>query len=234
MSDLNLNQIQNRLNELFVTYGERKLIFWFDPKKEFEEDIINGKIELKDAKVFILEPNTQFMTKRFFEIEDTDNNYLIYAPFEKISDDDQDNHLLSILKYSSEFSADRISLVMTQLNIPNELHDAMVHYAKFFGARSRITAFNKLITTEIKSKQELEIAMMAVLTKANTAQFYSIIQSLLVEYAYESSSLYEQLVTFDLQNAFWKYVSLYYGFISETPTIQKLTVSFLLMLFMGN
>ncbi|OTP44565.1 hypothetical protein A5797_000220 [Enterococcus faecalis] len=103
MSDLNLNQIQNRLNELFVTYGERKLIFWFDPKKEFEEDIINGKIELKDAKVFILEPNTQFMTKRFFEIEDTDNNYLIYAPFEKISDDDQDNHLLSILKYSSEF-----------------------------------------------------------------------------------------------------------------------------------
>ncbi len=233
MSDLNLNQIQNRLNELFVTYEERKLIFWFDPKKEFEEDIINGKIELKDAKVFILEPNTQFMTKRFFEIEDTDNNYLIYAPFEKISDDDQDNHLLSILKYSSEFSADRISLVMTQLNIPNELHDAMVHYAKFFGARSRITAFNKLITTEIKSKQELEIAMMAVLTKANTAQFYSIIQSLLVEYAYESSSLYEQLVTFDLQNAFWKYVSLYYGFISETPTIQKLTVSFFVNAFYG-
>lgn len=44
MSDLNLNQIQNRLNELFVTYGERKLIFWFDPKKNLKRILLMGKL----------------------------------------------------------------------------------------------------------------------------------------------------------------------------------------------
>ncbi len=66
MSDLNLSQIQTRLNELFVTYGERKLIFWFDPKKEFEEDIDNGQIVLNGAQIYKLAPDNQFETKRFF------------------------------------------------------------------------------------------------------------------------------------------------------------------------
>jgi len=100
MSDLNLNEIQHRLNELFVTFGERKLIFWFDPKKEFEEDIDNGTIQLEDASIKKIKPNQQFLTKRFFEMEDTTNNYLVYAPFKRMSDSDENNHLLSILKYS--------------------------------------------------------------------------------------------------------------------------------------
>lgn len=233
MSDLNLSQIQTRLNELFVTYGERKLIFWFDPKKEFEEDINNEQIKLENAKIYKLKLHTQFETKRFFELEDKDNNYLIYAPFKKMSDDDENNHLLSILKYSSLFNADRISLVMEQLGIPAEFHDMMKNYSKFFGAKSRVSSFEKLVTTEIKSKEELEITIMAVITKANTTQFYSVIQALLVEYANESSELYDQLANFNLQEAFWKYISKYYGFVSDNATIQKLVISFFSNAFYG-
>lgn len=233
MSVLNLSQIQIRLNELFVTYGERKLIFWFDPNKEFEEDIDNGQIQLNNAKLYKLEPHTQFLTKRFFEIEDTDNNYLIYAPFKKMSDNDENNHLLSVLKYSSQFSADRLSLVMTQLNVSSDLHDVMKKYAKFFGAKSRISYFEKFVTDEIKTKQELEMILMAVLTKSNMAQFYSVVQALFVDYASKSSILYEQLSNFDLQDVFWQYVSKYYGFTSDEPTIQKLVLSFFLNAFYG-
>ena len=88
MSDLNLNQIQDRLNELFISYGERKLIFWFDPKKEFEEDIDNGVIQLENARIKKIDAHTQFLTKRFFELEDKENNYLLYAPFQRLSDED--------------------------------------------------------------------------------------------------------------------------------------------------
>jgi len=233
MSDLNLNQIQTRLNELFVTYGERKLIFWFDHKKEFEDDIDNGTIVLDHATIMKLEPHTQFLTKRFFEIEDTENNYLIYAPFKRLPDDDVNNHLLSILKYSRLFNTDRISLVMTQLEIPVELHDMMEMYNKFFGAKSRITAFEKMTTTAIKTQEELEMTLMAVLTKANTAQLYSIIQALFVEYASGSTALYTQLTNFGLQDAFWNYVAKYYGYQSEEPTIQKLVISFFVNAFYG-
>ncbi|MDN2452155.1 BREX-1 system phosphatase PglZ type A [Lactobacillus sp. UCMA15818] len=233
MSDLNLSQIQTRLNELFVTYGERKLIFWFDPKNEFEEDIDKKQIQLNDAKIYKLESRTQLMTKRFFEIEDKKNNYLIYAPFKKMDDDDENNHLLSIMKYSSQFSADRISLIMTQLNIPSNLHDTMEKYTKFFGAKSRIAAFEKLMTTKINSKQELEITLIAVVTKANTAQIYSIIQALLIDYTNTSSNLYDQLASFGLQEALWKYISKYYGYTAKEPTIQKLAISFFANAFYG-
>lgn len=234
MSDLNLNQIQKRLNELFVSYGERKLIFWFDPKKEFEEDIDSGAIDLADATLYKLEPHSQLITKRFFELEDTENNYLIYAPFERMSDDDENNHLLSILKYSSLFSADRIALVMAQLEIPSDLHDAMSMYEKFFRAKPRIEAFERLSSNGIKSKEELEMTLMAVLTKANTAQLYSILQVLLVEFASGDTERYFKLKTFNLEEAFWKYVKKYYGYASENPSISNLSIAFLPMPFMDN
>lgn len=233
MSDLNLNQIQKRLNELFVSYGERKLIFWFDPKKEFEEDIDSGAIDLADATLYKLEPHSQLITKRFFELEDTENNYLIYAPFERMSDDDENNHLLSILKYSSLFSADRIALVMDQLEIPSDLHDVMSTYEKFFRAKPRIETFEKLSSNGIKSKEELEMTLMAVLTKANTAQLYSILQVLLVEFASGDTERYFKLKTFNLEEAFWKYVKKYYGYASENPSISNLSIAFFTNAFYG-
>ncbi|WGN88970.1 BREX-1 system phosphatase PglZ type A [Ligilactobacillus faecis] len=233
MSDLNLSQIQKRLNELFVTYGERKLIFWFDPKKEFEEEIDSEQIKLDDAKVYKLEEHCQFMAKRFFEIEDTKNNYLIYAPFEKIGNDDENNHLLSVLKYSEQFSADRISMVMNQLEISTDLRDVMEQYSKFFEAKVRISAFEKLAPSKINSKEELEMTILAVLTKSNTTQFYSIVQALIVEYARGSSEFYEQLTKFNLQEVFWNYIDRYYGYVSDKPTIQKLIIAFYVNAFYG-
>lgn len=233
MSDLNLNQIKTRLDELFVTFGERKLIFWFDPKKEFEEDIDNGSIKLRDATIKKIEPHNQFLTKRFFELEDTENNYLVYAPFKRISDEEENNHLLSILKYSTVFNADRLSLVMTQLEIPAELHETMETYSTFFAAKSRIAAFEKSATVNIQTKEDLTMTLMATLTKANTAQFYSVIQALFVEYASGKEDLYMQLKKFSLLDVFWEYIAKYYGYQDEQPTIQKLVVCFYSNTFYG-
>lgn len=232
MSDLNLNEIQHRLNELFVTFRERKLIFWFDPKREFEEDIDNGSIQLKDAIIKKIEPDQQFMTKRFFEIEDTTNNYLVYAPFKRMSDSDENNHLLSILKYSSLFSADRISLVMSQLKIPSELHETMEEYSSFFGAKSRVAAFEK-VNVNVKTKEELSITLMSILTKANTPQFHSIIQALFVEYSLGKDEMYRQLQKFGLLETFWKYIAKFYGYKNSEPTIQKLIICFYSNAFFG-
>lgn len=233
MSDLNLNQIQNRLNELFVSYGERKLLFWFDPKKEFEEDIDNGAIQLENAQIKKIDVHTQFLTKRFFELEDTENNYLVYAPFQRLSDEDDNNHLLSLLKYSSLFNADRISLVMNQLEIPAELHEVMTKYHTFFSAKSRIVSFEKMRSGSIQTKEELETNIMSVLTKSNAPQLYSVIQALFVEYSLEESHLYLQLEKYGLLEAFWDSVLKYYGFQSEKPTIQKLVICFYSNAFFG-
>ena len=78
MAELNLKQITDRLNAEF-TGDTRKLVFWYDDKGEFTEDI--DSLILDNAKVYRLEQDNQFYTKCFLEREDTTTNYLIYAPF---------------------------------------------------------------------------------------------------------------------------------------------------------
>jgi hypothetical protein len=96
MAELNLKQIIDRLNEEF-TGDTRKLVFWYDDKADFAEDI--DSVELKNAKILKLEPGNQFATKYFLERQDKTTNYLIYAPFPK--PDVRENHLEDTMLYPS-------------------------------------------------------------------------------------------------------------------------------------
>ena len=60
MAELNLKQIIDRLNAEF-TGDTRKMVFWYDDKGEFAEDMDN--VELANAKVYRLQPENQFYTK---------------------------------------------------------------------------------------------------------------------------------------------------------------------------
>ena len=51
MAVLNLKQISDKLNEEFAG-DERRLIFWFDAKAEFVDDI--DALELNNAKILHL------------------------------------------------------------------------------------------------------------------------------------------------------------------------------------
>ena len=95
MAELNLKQIIDRLNAEFT--GEtRKLVFWYDDKAEFAEDM--ETVELQNAKIYHLQPDNQFYTKYFLERVYKTTNYLIYAPFPK--PDVRDNHLEDTMLYS--------------------------------------------------------------------------------------------------------------------------------------
>ncbi len=65
MAELNLKQIIDRLNEEF-TGDTRKLVFWYDDKADFAEDI--DSVELTNAKILKLEPGNQFATKYFWSV----------------------------------------------------------------------------------------------------------------------------------------------------------------------
>ena len=112
MAELNLKQIVDKLNTEF-SGDTRKLVFWYDEKGEFAEDI--DRIELTNAKVYKLEQGNQFYTKYFLEKVDTTTNYLVYAPFPKppVSE----NHLEDTMLYSKRFYADRASLLSVDLGI---------------------------------------------------------------------------------------------------------------------
>ena len=102
MAELNLKQIIDRLNAEFVG-DTRKLVFWYDDKADFAEDLEN--VELENAKIYRLQSDNQFYTKYFLERVDTTTNYLVYAPFP--NPDVRENHLEDTLLYSRRFFADR-------------------------------------------------------------------------------------------------------------------------------
>ncbi len=117
--------------------NDRKLVFWYDENAEFADEV--DTIKLENAKIYKLTTDNWFYTKYFLETVDKTTNYLIYAPFAKPSD--RDNHLADIIYYSRSFYADKISLVMHDLKIPDRLKEHMNRYYKFWNANERINNF---------------------------------------------------------------------------------------------
>ena len=155
MAELNLKQIIDRLNTEF-TGDNRKLVFWYDDKGEFAEDM--DSVVLENAKVYRLEPDNQFYTKRFLEREDTTTNYLIYATFPK--PDVKDNHLEDTLLYSKRFFADRASLLSVDLGIEEKYKPIIEKHIKFFASKERTQRFYDL-EIENFNEENILVGMLA-------------------------------------------------------------------------
>ena len=156
MAELNLKQIIDRLNAEFT--GEtRKLVFWYDDKAEFAEDM--ETVELQNAKIYHLQPDNQFYTKYFLERVDKTTNYLIYAPFPK--PDVRDNHLEDTMLYSRRFFADRASLLSVDLGIEEKYKPVIEKHIKFFANKERTQRFYDL---EIENFNEENILVGLLLS----------------------------------------------------------------------
>ena len=162
MAELNLKQIIDRLNAEF-TGDTRKLVFWYDDKAEFAEDIEG--VELENAKVYMLKEHNQFATKRFLEREDTTTNYLIYAPFPK--PDVRENHLEDTMLYSKRFFADRASLLSVDLGIEEKYKPIIEKHIKFFASKERTQRFYDL-EIENFNEENILVGLLSAICKTRT------------------------------------------------------------------
>ena len=137
---MNLKEIENKINEIFANSLDRQIIFWYDDNQEFEEEIAN--INLDNAELYILEEDNWIYTKYCIEYEHKNQNFLVYAPFAQPPD--KDNYLADMVHYAKRFTADKISLIAQELNIPHNLKEVIAKYKKFWNANSRINAFKNL------------------------------------------------------------------------------------------
>ena len=231
MADINVQQIEEKLNQRFPDYGRRKIIFWFDPNQDFLEDI--HSLSIQNAKIYQLENNAQFKAKRLLEFEDTESNYLIYAPFTRWDDKDEDEecHLLSVLKYSEEFSADRIAIIMNEMAIPLTFHKTIKKYSAFFNAKERTRSFREFSAHTTTNKSEtLELMMMAVLLKSKSIRLNDLLREVLKSFT-EGKDALAEFDKYQLTAKFWEFIQLKFGFTDRQPTLEKLTVCLYLNYF---
>ena len=219
MAELNLKQIVDKLNTEFI--GEhRKLVFWYDDKGDFAEDI--DGVELTNAKVYKLTKDNQFYTKYFLEKEDTSTNYLIYAPFPKPPV--TENHLEDTMLYSKRFYADRASLLSVDLGIEEKYKPIIEKHIKFFGNKERLQRFYDL---EIENFNEENIltGIMSAVCRTRTNSFDEVIRVLITEDNLTDNKYPEEFAKYDIEKEFWKLCEQQFGFSMDVPNLEKLVIT---------
>lgn len=219
MAELNLKQIIDRLNAEFAG-DTRKLVFWYDDKAEFEEDMQG--VRLENAKVYYLQRDNQFYTKYFLERVDTATNYLIYAPFPK--PETADNHLEDTLLYSKRFFADRAALLLADLGIDEKYRPLIEKHIKFWAEKKRAQRFYDL---EIENYNETNIlvGIMAALCSARTCSYEDVVRVVLTGGGLADNSFMAEFERYDLLDAFWKLCEQHFGYTDVKPTLEKLIVA---------
>lgn len=219
MAELNLKQIVDRLNAEF-TGDTRKLVFWYDEKAEFEEDM--ESVELENAKVYRLQPDNQFQTKYYLERIDTTTNYLIYAPFPK--PDVKDNHLEDTMLYSKRFYADRASLLSVDLGIDEKYKHVIEKHIKFFANKDRTQRFYDL-EIENFNEENILIGLLSALCKTKICSFEEVVRIVLTESELDDNLYLEEFEKYELLSAFWKLCEQQFGYSDDKPTLEKLVVT---------
>jgi len=220
---VNMDEVTKALQDAFLlplNEGEhRKIIFWFDKDLEFAEYI--HEISLENVKVHTLTEGNNFYTKVLLEEEDPTSNYLIYSNLDMSM---EDNWLLDTILYSKTFYADRISLIMNELNIDTSLRSSVKKYEKFFGSKDRIKKFKGL---EVKANSEgtIELMMMSTLCNIKTPDFEDVLKVVLMDLIDDRENKHlDSIAKYVGLEVFWNAVAERYGYEQSQKSLKTLFI----------
>ena len=145
---MDTDKIIQDLNRRFAAplpeFYQRRIIFWYDEDKEFEDKL--DEVVLENAKVIALTGNNAFSVKKLLSVDDSSTNYLVYSPC--VYNRPDDNWLLDVELYSEEFRADLISIWMDEMGLISNpaMRKQVKNYRAYFNAKDR----RLKVSTQIK------------------------------------------------------------------------------------
>ena len=231
MASMDLETIIRDLNKRFAAplpeFYKRRIIFWYDEDREFEDKLED--IEIANAKLLVLTGTNNFAAKKLLTVDDTTSNYLVYSPitYESLEDD----WLLNIELYSEEFRADLISIWMSEMELPAtpDFRRLVKSYKKFFGAQPRRAAFTKL-NKGITTASQMHLAVMAAICGTTDMQPGSIVQAVIrggTDMA--SNDVFQSLRSYGVEETFWALVKQASGYNEgEDASIERMVTHILL------
>lgn len=231
MPSMDLNTIIRDLNTRFAAplpeFYKRRIIFWYDEEKEFEDKL--DEIPLENAKLLVLTGTNNFAAKKLLTVDDTTSNYLVYSPITYESK--EDDWLLNIELYSEAFRADLVSIWLNEVDLPQtpDFRRLMKKYRKFFGAQTRRTAFLKR-NRGIDAAPQMHLTVMATICGTQDVRPNSIIKAVISNGTdMESNETFQSLVNFGADAPFWALVKQATGYFEEEDaSIEKLVAHILL------
>ena len=200
-----IQDLNRRFAQPLPEFYSRRIIFWYDEDREFEDDI--ESLMLDNAKVIVLTGRNLFAVKHQLVAEDPTGNYLVYCPFDY--DDPEKNWLLNVELYSEEFRADLNSIWMDEMGLAASpvLRQQVKGYRKFFNAkdrRTKVAAMSNRITTAA----QMHTAVLSILSGLKQPSPNGIVRSVLSAGLYlDENEVYQSFVTYGADKSFWVMVA---------------------------
>ncbi len=225
-TDKVIQDLNRRFAAPLPEFYQRRIIFWYDEDKEFEDKL--DDIVLENAKVIALTGSNVFSVKKLLSVDDLTTNYLVYSPMSY--DRPDDNWLLDIELYSESFRADLISIWMDEMGLASTpaMRKQVKNYRAYFNAKDRrlkISSQNKIPTTPA----QLHMAVMAAICGLKDSQPNQILRSVFREgLDLNYNPIYQDFVKYHADDAFWAMIRQGTGFIEEEPDLGLLAIHLLL------
>ena len=227
---MDTDKIIQDLNRRFAAplpeFYQRRIIFWYDEDKEFEDKL--DEVVLENAKVIALTGNNAFSVKKLLSVDDLTTNYLVYSPC--VYNRPDNNWLLDVELYSEEFRADLISIWMDEMGLISnpEMRKQVKNYRAYFNAKDRrlkVSTQNKVPETPA----QLHMAVMAAICGLKDAQPNMILRSVFqAGLDLNNNTVYQDFVKYHADAAFWAMVRQGCGFVEEEPDLGRLAIHLLL------
>ncbi len=220
-------QVDQALLQKFVVDGDR-IVFWHDANTEFAEYVAGGLMEgLSDVKVLQVAEVGGLSAKLILEREDTSGKYLVYSQGDQpVAEEDW---LLDVRLYSSEFHADVASLWLQELELSSlYLRDHLKARAAFLGSQERRRKLKRHLENE-DTESLIDLKMMAVIAGADVPNLFAVLGSLchghVVDGRFDLDATPHALVTLEkmgLLEPFWALVRADFGYAHEAPSMAGL------------
>ncbi len=218
--------IGNALSQQFDKEG-RRIVFWHDPDREFEEAL--ASLDLGSVTLLRLDEHPALAVKVRLEFEDPTGRYLLYAPFDPPAPDQ--DWLLDLRLYGGSFSADRASMLLSDLGLTQQsLRQHLAERAKFFASRDRLERLKRLVSPD-DGALDIDRKIIAVLAKADQAEVFNVLISLfdtIPEGDLDAlPPAWDDMDKFSVQGAFWELVARHFGYQDEAATLKHLLIRLL-------
>ncbi|MBF0245112.1 MAG: BREX-1 system phosphatase PglZ type A, partial [Planctomycetes bacterium] len=226
---MNLTQIQDTLHKIYHEEGQR-LVFWYDADAEFLD--VLPSLELEGVEILRMDENGSLALKIKLELEDRQGKYLLYAPH--AAPGAEDDWLLDVKFYSHNFHADKASIILNELGLTvQSLRPYLDRRKKFFRSQERLSRLRKWVVDD-DNEASLDLKMLAVLTRVDHPNFFSILMKLFGSFCSEDAfapdspaRMWEDLDKLDLTEPFWELVGQNFGYSADEPRIADLLIRLL-------
>lgn len=215
-------RITDALSKLFV---QHPVVFWHDADNEFGfsvQNLIPDGVEL-----LYLDSTPALALKIRIEHAVRGNKFLIYST--QTEPEPTNDWLLDVRLRSKSFRADNASILLEDLGLGSQqLRGHLKERTKFLRAKDRVDRLKRLVLAS-DTAEDLDRKMLAVLVKADPPDFGAILLRLFSAMVQDgvveldtSSKLWSDIVSNDLEAAFWKLIEHETGYRDTQPSLRDL------------